>query len=141
VWSRLPGSWKRKTTSKHRLAAAALAALVLLAGCAAPEQALLDEFFGASRLRDLTALQAISTTIFEPLQQGIVRTFRVAGPAAERTSAGTVSKEVTVDATVATPDGRTVQKTLIVTMERRDRDGSRRWIVTAVREAPARPPS
>jgi hypothetical protein len=139
VWSRSPGSWKKKTTSRRRLAAP-LGALLLLAGCAAPEQALLDQFFGASRLRDRTALQAISTTIFEPLQQGIVRTFRVAG-AAERTNGRTVTKEVTVDATVATPDGRTVQETLIVTMERSDRNGSDRWIVTAVREMAPRPPS
>ena len=138
MWSRSRGSWKRKTTSKRRLAAS-LAALVVLTSCAAPEQALLDEFFGASRLRDRTALEAISTTIFEPLQQGIVRSFRVAG-AVERTSGQTVTKEVTVDAAVATPDGQTVQKTLVVTLERGNRNGSDRWIVTAVRETAPRPP-
>ncbi|HEY3045687.1 MAG TPA: hypothetical protein VGJ39_16775 [Vicinamibacterales bacterium] len=121
-----------------------LAAAVALAACAAPEQALLDRFFGASRLRDTTALQAISTVIFEPLQQGIVRTFRITAVTAERADGHAVTKDVTVDAMVVLPDGRTVEKTLVVTLQRGSGDNSGRWMVTAVRDAaPSRsaPPS
>jgi len=112
----------------------ALAAALVLAGCAAPEQSLLDQFFGASRLRDTTALQAVSTVIFEPLQQGIVRTFRITGVTAEQANGQTVTKDVTVDAPVILPDGRTLQKTLVVTLQHRRGDESSRWMVTGVRD-------
>lgn len=124
--------------------AVAIAALVTLGGCAAPEQALLDRFFGASRLRDTTALQAVSTVIFEPLQQGIVREFRITAVTAERADGQAVTKDVTVDAMVILPDGLTVQKTLVVTLQRGSGGNSSRWMVTAVRDAaPSRsaPPS
>jgi|GEM_PF-631256 len=51
-----------------------------------------------------------------------------------------IEKDVTVDATVRTPDGQTVQKPLVVTLSRAQMtDGAGktttgRWIVTAVRE-------
>jgi hypothetical protein len=116
--------------------------MILQPGCAAPEQALLDEFFGASRLRDRTALQRMSTTIFEPLEQGIVRTFQVTDVTAERLIGDVAAKDVTLDALVAAPDGRMVQKTLVVTLERKQGDDAGRWIVTAVKEGAAPgPPS
>jgi hypothetical protein len=108
------------------------------AACAAPEQALLEEFFGASRLRDLTALQPIATVVFEPREQGIVRTFEIAG-VTERGDGRT--KEVRVNAPVILPDGRTVQKLLVVTLERREAGGAARWVVTGVTDAGASPPS
>jgi hypothetical protein len=118
----------------------AVAAVLALAGCAAPEQSLLDQFFGASRLRDTTALQAVSTVIFEPLQQGIVRTFRITGVTAEQADGQTVKKDVTVDAAVILPDGRTLQKTLVVTLQHARGDESGRWMVAGVRDAaPPRP--
>lgn len=110
----------------------------MLAGCAAPEQSLLDQFFGASRLRDTTALQRVSTVIFEPLQEGIVRTFRITGVTPERADGPMVTKDVTVDAPVILPDGQTRQKTLVVTLQRTSGGSSRRWMVTGVRDA-ARP--
>ena len=113
----------------------ALAAALALVGCAAPEQSLLDQFFGASRLRDTTALQAVSTVIFEPLQQGIVRTFRITGVTADQAYGQTVTKDVTVDAPVILPDGRTLQKTLVVTLQHAKGDESGRWMVTGVRDA------
>jgi hypothetical protein len=120
--------------------AAAIAATLLVVGCAAPEQSLLEQFFGASRLRDTTALQAVSTVIFEPLQQGIVRTFRITGTTAEQANGHTVTKDVTIDAAVILPDGRTLQKTLAVTLQHASGDESGRWIVAGVRDAgPARP--
>lgn len=54
-----------------------------------------------------------------------------------------VSKDVTVDAEIKTPDGQTVQKQLVVTLERavvKKEDGQAqngRWIVTKVRDAAA----
>lgn len=110
----------------------------MLAGCAAPEQSLLDQFFGASRLRDTTALQRVSTVIFEPLQEGIVRTFRITGVTPERADGQMVTKDVTVDAPVILPDGQTRRKTLVVTLQRTSGGSSRRWMVTGVRDS-ARP--
>jgi hypothetical protein len=121
------------------------AAVLTLAGCGRAEQPILDQFFGASRLRDTTALQQIATVIFEPLQQGIVRTFEITGVTSERTEGGRIAKDVSVDALVVLPDGRTVRKGLVVTLQRmKGDDGRGRWIVSGVRDAAesrAAPPS
>ena len=114
-----------------------IAIAVMLGGCAAPEQALLEEFFGASRLRDTTALQGLSTTTFEPLQQGIVRAFKITGVTPERLDGQIVAKDVTIVAPVILPDGQTVRKTLVVTLQRKSGGDLRRWIVTGVRDAAA----
>jgi inosine-uridine nucleoside N-ribohydrolase len=119
--------------------AATTAAAVMLAACARPEQALLDRFFGASRLRDTTALQAVSTVTFEPLQQGIVRAFHVTSVTPERVEGQTVTKDVTVEAPVILPDGQTVQKTLVLTLQRAP--GASTWIVTGFRDAAASRPA
>jgi hypothetical protein len=119
-----------------------VAIAVVLCGCAAPEQSLLDAFFGASRLRDTTALQRVSTVIFEPREQGIVRTFEITGVTPERVDERqTVTKDVTVGAQVVLPDGRTVRETLLVTLTRGSAGDSSRWMVTAVREAPSSRPA
>lgn len=122
----------RLLISDCRLAGAAALAIVL-AACARPEQALLERFFGGSRLRDTTALQAVSTVTFEPLQQGIVRTFHVIGVTPDRMAGQAVTKEVTVEAPVILPDGRTVQKTLVITLQRGR--GDKGWMVTGFRDA------
>jgi hypothetical protein len=114
-----------------------VAIAVTAGGCAAPEQSLLEQFFGASRLRDTTALQSVSTITFEPLQQGIVRTFEITGVTPERLDGRMVAKDITVVAPVILPDGQTVRKTLVVTMQRNNGGDSRRWIVTGVRDAAA----
>jgi uncharacterized lipoprotein YmbA len=126
--------------SDCRLATAVIAGALTLAGCAAPEQPLLEQFFGASRLRDTTALQTVATVIFEPLEQGIVRTFRITGVTVERADGQTRTKDVTVEAPVILPDGHTVQKTLVVTLQQSTGDNPGRWMVTAIREV-AQPPS
>jgi len=113
-----------------------LAAGLVLCGCAAPEQRLLEQFFGASRLRDMTALQTISTITFEPREDGIVRTFEITGVTAERLEGRTPTKEVTVEAPVVLPDGQTVRKTLVVTLQR-PLEGGNRWIVTGIDDAGA----
>jgi len=117
-----------------------VAIAVVLGGCAAPEQSLLDAFFGASRLRDTTALQRVSTVIFEPREQGIVRTFEITGVTPERVDGQqTITKQVTVVAPVILPDGQTVRKTLVITLTRGSAGESSRWMVTGVREAASRP--
>ena len=118
-----------------------VAIAVVLGGCAAPEQSLLDAFFGASRLRDTTALQRVSTVIFEPREQGIVRTFEITGVTSERVDGQqTITKQVTVVAPVILPDGQTLRKTLVVTLTRGSAVESSRWMVTGVREAAASRP-
>ena len=107
----------------------------MAAACARPEQTLLEQFFGGSRLRDTTALQAVSTVTFEPLQQGIVRTFHIAGVAPEHVEGKTVTKDVTVEAPVILPDGQTVQKTLVITLQHARGDNA--WRVTGFRDAAA----
>ena len=90
------------------------------------EQLLLEQFFSASRLRDRTALQPISTVIFEPLQQGTVSAFTIVDVAdLEASSDGVVSKQVTVSAPVRLPDGRTATKRIVLVLQHKDR-----WIVT-----------
>ena len=91
---------------------------VTLEACASAERPLLEQFFGASRLRDTTALQTVSTITFEPREQGIVRTFEITGVTPERLEGQTFVKDVTVEAPVILPDGQTVRKTLVVTLQR-----------------------
>jgi len=84
-----------------------------LIGCSeARERALLDQFFSASRLRDLTALRGISSVVFEPREQGTVLRFEI--ESVEEVSAG--SKIVRVNAQVRRPDGQTVREILLVTI-------------------------
>ena len=111
------------------------AAVLTLSACCKAEQPLLEQFFGASRLRDTTALQGISTVIFEPLQQGIVRTFNITGVTPERVDGQIVTKDVTLDAPVILPDGQTIQKTLVVTLQHARGDNA--WMVTGFRDAAA----
>ncbi len=116
---------------------------VLASACSVPpERSILDQFFAASRLRDKTALESLATVTFEPLEQGIIVDFEIAGVTVESER----RKAVTITAPVRMPDGRTVEKTLVVTLERGEPKGNaggpqeaRRWIVTKVdvRDGPA----
>lgn len=102
------------------------ATAAVCAACAGgPEHAVLDQFFAASRLRDFTALERVSTVIFEPRQDGTVLSFDIERIA----SNGPDGEEVLVTALVRTPSGRTERKPLLVTLERAA-DG---WRVTSVR--------
>jgi hypothetical protein len=88
----------------------------VLSGCSnAREHALLDQFFAASRLRDLTALRNVSNVVFEPREQGTVLSFEI--KSVEQVSAG--SKVVRVDALVRRPDGQTAREMLLVTISGR----------------------
>ena len=113
-----------------------------MTACGNTEQPLLARFFGASRLRDLTALQTVATVVFEPREQGIVRTFDITDVGPEQIRGAATVKDVVVQAPVFMPDGQTVQKTIIITLERaRDAaDPWRGWRVVAFRDAAASPP-
>ena len=108
-----------------------------LVGCGPkPEEPVLAEFFNASRLRDRTALEKISTTIFDPARDGIVTGFKVTGVEAHE-AGGRATEDVSISAPVKPMDGPTVEKQLVVTLEK-DATGMRsgvkgRWIVTGFR--------
>ena len=120
---------------------AALAAT--LAGCGPrPEEPVLAEFFNASRLRDRTALQKIATTIFDPARDGIITGFTIQRVEAHD-AGGRVTEEVAISAPVKPLAGPTVEKQLVVTLEK-DAAGARsgvpgRWIVTSFRVDAAAP--
>jgi len=130
-----------------RVAPALVVSLIALTtlGCAGDaERALLTQFFAASRLRDLTALQKISTVVFEPAADGIVTSFDVLQLTPVPGPDGVpVSEVVSVSAPVRLPDGQTVSKTLVVTLERRasggDRGASPGWMITGFSAGPAAP--
>jgi hypothetical protein len=115
---------------------------VLIAGCGPkPEEPVLAEFFNASRLRDLTALRKIATTVFDPARDGIITDFKVKRVEA-REAGGRSTEDVSITAPVRPMEGPTVEKQLVVTLEK-DITGRRpgvkgHWIVTSVRvDAPA----
>lgn len=124
----MPDWWKRKKKSRRRArASGCLIGLLLAAACAGgPERAVLDQFFSASRLRDLTALEKVSNSvIFEPRQDGSVLDYDI--DAIRQT--GLDAEEVLVTANVRMPSGDTVRKPLLITLKRvKDQ-----WMVAAVR--------
>jgi len=109
----------------------AAATLACTAHPVRPEQAVLDQFFAASKLHDRTALHDVATVVFEPQKDGVVERFDITDVSPELDN----TKTVTVSARVSPPEGdRPAQKTLIFTLERgalkadpRSRD---RWMVT-----------
>ena len=122
-----------------RRSAAGLTAAVIAISVACTgrmEHALLERFFELSRLRDKTALAPIATVVFEPLEHGIVDQFAIVRVAPEERSGSDqteiAAKEVTVDADVRGPDGKTVKKRLIVTMQRAVNDAAGTWKITGV---------
>jgi hypothetical protein len=121
-----------------------LLTIVLAACSSADERILLNQFFAASRLRDLTALRNVATVVFEPATEGIVTSFELLGVTVVRASEGqALSEEVAIDAPVRLPDGNTVEKTFVVTLQRglpeSDPQRSGGWMITAIKAAPASP--
>ena len=124
--------------------AVALVTLTVLSCAHDAERALLNQFFAASRLRDLTALQKIATVVFEPATDGIVTTFEIVRVTAVPGPNGkSESEAISISAPVRLPDGRTVTKTVVVTLERRpiegDQNPSRGWKITGFSAGPASP--
>ena len=134
---------------KRPLCAVSLLAVVslLAAACSgAAEQAVIGQFFNASRLRDNTALERFATVIFDPRTRGTVTRFTVDAIGSEARKPLTpnldaqlverslnaarsatevisyegelASKDVTVSAPVRLPDGSTARKTYIITLQR-----------------------
>ena len=121
--------------SKFFILESSVSVLLLTAACArhGAEQVLLDQFFNASRLRDRTALQKISTVILEPLEQGAVTTFAITNVVDLEGPNGLIqSKQVNVSAPVRLPDGRTAQKTLSVILQRGNGQAAAPWMVTGI---------
>jgi len=121
-----------------------LVAAAVTQGCSVrPEQPLISDFFSASRLRDLTALARISTVVFEPRERGIVTSFTIRRVSAAPGHDDGTAKEVEIEAPVKLPDGSTVDRILVVTLQRR-RSASEPdsgalyngWIVTGITDAP-----
>ena len=118
-----------------RAVAAGLLALTM-AGCglriadpiADSDRVLVEQFFAASRLRDLTALRNYSTVVFEPATDGIVTSFEIMSVT---TVKGSDLKDVWLSAPVRLADGRTVVKYFGVTIQG--------GLVTAISERPASP--
>jgi hypothetical protein len=153
-------------TVSRTLAKVSLIVVASLVSCSdGAERLVLERFFELSRLRDRTALQSIATVVFEPLADGIVTRFTITNVGAperrpldprysdlaiaERSTAGrsdpvdvshsdgeVISEEVTLSAPVKLPDGRIVEKTLKVILQRAvlkgDREVIGRWVVTGV---------
>ncbi|MCU1383380.1 MAG: hypothetical protein JWL71_2077 [Acidobacteria bacterium] len=88
------------------------------------DRVLLDQFFAASRLRDLTALRKISTVVFEPASDGIVTSYEITAVVVR----GPV-KEISISAPVKMFDGHTVTKNFAVAVETGQ--------ITAISEGPA----
>jgi hypothetical protein len=137
------------------LAAWTIASLMTLTftNCSASaEQPLLTRFFAASRLRDLTALQNISTVVFEPGVDGVVTSFDVTRVTATQASDGhvvskyvskNVSKDVSISAPVRLPDGQTTLKSFVITLQRglpgSDQNRWNGWMITAIRDGSGSP--
>jgi len=76
--------------------------------------------------------------VFEPTKDGIVTTFTITGVSAERRDGGHVVKDVVIEAPVRVPSGQTVQKTLVITLQRAEppdqRSRAEGWIVTGFKD-------
>jgi hypothetical protein len=113
--------------------------------CSAPaEQLLLSQFFAASRLRDLTALQHVATVVFEPGVDGVVTSFDVTRVTTTKGSDGRiVLKDVSISAPVRLPDGRTVLKNFVIVVQRglpgSDQNRWGGWMITAIRDGSGSP--
>ena len=93
-----------------------------------PEYPLLQQFFSASRLRDLTALRSIATVVFEPREQGVVTDFTITG-VTRRQETGRELKDVTISAPVRSFAGERKETTLVVTLEQ----VQGRWMIVQIK--------
>jgi hypothetical protein len=151
--------WRRWIASLGPAAVLAAAVGAATAACgAAAERAVIDRFFQAARLHDLTALRSFATADFPPHTNGIVIRYdvldvsderRVATPAAKYAESEVVrlsfqgaavtpdgfveEKVVLIEATVQPREGVNETQHLAVTLQRAvGESGAGRWIVTRV---------
>ena len=117
----------RQTLQKRLRSSLAAACLVAACGVLTLEEQLLRRFFEASRLYDMAAVEKVATVVFNPVSDGIVQDFRVAGVVESG------------DRRVAAVDVRVRRRQVIteerlqVTIERR----AGRWLITGVTRPPA----
>jgi hypothetical protein len=91
---------------------AVVALALVFPGCSgAREHALLDRFFSASRIRDLTALHNVATVVFEPREQGTVLGFDITSIRRRGDD-----EDVDVSANVRLPTGEIARQDLRVTI-------------------------
>jgi hypothetical protein len=148
---------------------AALAVLYLVACGISPDEQVLTRFFEASRTLDRTLLARLATVTFNPRVDGSVQAFSIAERRGDEraplvdarreqarrslsaargedidltgTSVEMITREVTVDASLRTPDGTVRPAVLLVTLEKAVATTSGsvvegRWIVTRLQRAP-----
>ena len=104
---------------------------MFIAGCVwpTPERQLLQDYFQACRLYDLTVLERLSTVACNPRTDGVVQGFEIAG--VER---GTpASRKVSIQAAVRMFDGSSSNRTMTVTLT----EQGGRWMVTGITPPPA----
>ena len=107
-----------------------IALLASACGWTPADEQVLTKFFERSRIYDRTRLSEVATVVFDPKVDGVVDEFEVVsrGPE-ERDATDRVTKQLTVQAAVRSPAGRSSPRTLNVTLEWRD-DA---WLVTRVK--------
>jgi hypothetical protein len=155
---------------RPRAGAAALLALCLAACAATPEEQVLVRFFAACRALDSTLLNRLATVTFNPRTDGSIQTFTVTERSGEQRAPFTdaqheealrslsaptgqsvelaglsiemLTKQVTLEADVRSPDGAVRRGMFVVTLQRAV--GTRAgavveggWIVTRLLRAPA----
>jgi cytidylate kinase len=154
---------------RYRAGIAALGTLCLVACAVSAEEQVLTRFFEASRALDSTQLYRLGTVILNPRVDGSVQTFSIAERRGDEraplvdarreqarrslsaargedvdltgTSVEMITREVTVDASLRTPDGAVRPAVLLVTLEKAVATTSGsvvegRWIVTRLQRAP-----
>ncbi len=80
-------------------------------------------------------MKNIATVVFEPATQGIVTSFEITNIEPHRNGGELVSESVSISAPVKLPSGQTLQKNLVITLQR----GTGQCMVTAIADAPPPP--
>jgi hypothetical protein len=147
----------------------ALGTVCVIACAVSPEEQVLTRFFEASRALDSTQLYRLATVTLNPRLDGSIQTFSIAqrrgdekGPLVDsrreqarrsliasggrdvdftRTSIEMITRQITIDADLRTPDGTVRPAVLFVTLEKAVATTSGsvvegQWIVTRLQRAP-----
>ena len=141
----------------------------VIACAVSPEEQVLTRFFEASRALDSTQLYRLATVTLNPRLDGSIQTFSIAERRTDekaplidsrreqarrsliasggqevdltRTSVEMITRQLTIDADLRTPDGSVRPAVLVVTLEKAVATTSRsvvegQWIVTRLQRAP-----
>jgi hypothetical protein len=109
--------------------ATVIASAVIATACGPipPDEQVVRRFFEESRTYDKTRLAAIAQVVFDPRVEGVVERFSVVERSDRPLPENQLRRRLTIQADVRSAAGRMDQRTLVVTLEGRDR----KWIVTA----------